>query len=336
MTSNSLHPTRCAIVLAGGDGKRLQPYIQQLFGTDLPKQYVNFIGTRSMLEHTYERVQQLISAARIYTVVAQDHLRRKEVRMQLRHRYSRTVVVQPVNRESGPGLLLPLMHLLKKHPNSTVAVFPSDHFVLQEKRFMAYVEKAFEEVEKFPSKIVFLGVPPSDPELEYGYILPDYQALGTKSQARSVKAFLEKPNTELVKKAVALGALWNTMVMVFRPEVFLQLVCMSLPMLYRHFQSIFKALDTPLESQFIEKSYKHMTPVDLSKDLIESMDVYSRSQLSVIPMDGVLWSDGGSIDRILSVLEKYIDRDGLRESIIPAAASYAIPAFSRMRMVSGL
>src|ERR1039457_6222852 len=91
MTSNPLHATRCAIVLAGGDGKRLQPYIQQLLGTDLPKQYVNFIGTRSMLEHTYGRVQTMISAERIFTVVAQDHLWRHEVRMQLSRRPLRTV-----------------------------------------------------------------------------------------------------------------------------------------------------------------------------------------------------------------------------------------------------
>lgn len=134
---------------------------------------------------------------------------------------------------------------------------------------MSYVEKAFEEVEKFPSKIVFLGVPPSDPESEYGYILPDYQTLEIKSQARSVKAFLEKPNAELAKKSVALGALWNTMVMVFRPEVLLQLVRMSLPLLHRNFQSIFKVLDTPLEAQFIEKIYRHMTPINLSKSAKE-------------------------------------------------------------------
>jgi mannose-1-phosphate guanylyltransferase len=228
------------------------------------------------------------------------------------------------------------MHLFKRHPNSTIAVFPSDHFVLQEERFLSYVEKAFEEVEKFPSKIVFLGVPPSDPESEYGYILPDYQAMERKSQARSVKAFLEKPDTILASKAVALGALWNTMVMVFRPEVLLQLISMSLPNLYRDFQSIFKALDTPLESAFIEKIYRNMAPVNLSKDLIESMDVHSSNQLSVIPMEGVFWSDWGSIDRILSVLEKIVDQDGPRESVIPIAASYAIPGLSRERMVAGL
>jgi mannose-1-phosphate guanylyltransferase len=336
MTSYALHPTRCAIVLAGGDGKRLKPCIQQLFGIDLPKQYVNFIGTRSMLEHTYGRIQKLISAPRVYTVVAQDHFRYREARTQLNHRPLGTVVVQPFNRDTAPGLLLPLMRLYKKHPNSTIAIFPSDHFVLQEECFMAYVERAFEEVEKYPSKVVFLGVPPSDPESEYGYILPDYQAPGMISEARTVKAFIEKPNAALARKAVALGALWNTMVMVFRPEVLLQLISISLPMLYRDFQSIFKVLDTPIESQFVEKIYRRMAPVNLSKDLIESIDVHSCSQLSVIPMEGVFWSDWGSMDRIFSVVGNSFTHNRPQESIVPAATSYGIPPLLRERMVAGL
>ena len=79
-----------------------------------------------------------------------------------------------------------------------------------------------------------------------------------------------------------------------------------------------------------------MAPVNLSKDLIESMDVHSRGQLSVIPMESVFWSDWGSIDRILSVIENIVGQDGPRESIIPVAASYSIPAISRPRMVAGL
>jgi mannose-1-phosphate guanylyltransferase len=41
------------LVLAGGDGRRLQAYVQQLRGEELPKQYINFVGRRSMLEHTF-------------------------------------------------------------------------------------------------------------------------------------------------------------------------------------------------------------------------------------------------------------------------------------------
>jgi hypothetical protein len=38
--------------LAGGESKRLEGYERQLRGKSLPKQYVNFIGTRSMLQYS--------------------------------------------------------------------------------------------------------------------------------------------------------------------------------------------------------------------------------------------------------------------------------------------
>jgi mannose-1-phosphate guanylyltransferase len=42
------------IVLAAGERKRLQPYVQEIRGEALPKQYVNLIGRRSMLDHTFQ------------------------------------------------------------------------------------------------------------------------------------------------------------------------------------------------------------------------------------------------------------------------------------------
>ena len=118
---------RCAIVLAAGEGRRLQPLISRLRGDALPKQYVNFIGKRSMLEHTFARAESLIEPRRIFTVISRDHLQYPEVHRQLSCRPSGTVVVQPENKETAPGLLLPLAHLYKHYPDSAVAVFPSDH-----------------------------------------------------------------------------------------------------------------------------------------------------------------------------------------------------------------
>jgi mannose-1-phosphate guanylyltransferase len=172
MKSNIVRPLRCGLVLAGGEGKRLQPYIRRLLGCDLPKQYVNFIGARSMLEHTYSRAERLIPEERIFTVATRDHFRFREVQKQLEKRPPKTIVVQPVNKETGPGILLPLMHLWKRYPNSIVAVFPSDHFIVQENLFAAYVRRAFKEVESCPAKIVFMGVKPTDSDPEYGYIIP--------------------------------------------------------------------------------------------------------------------------------------------------------------------
>jgi mannose-1-phosphate guanylyltransferase len=59
----------CGLVLAGGEGRRLRSYVQQLRGEELPKQYVNFVGRRSMLEHTFHRAEKLIPANQILTVV---------------------------------------------------------------------------------------------------------------------------------------------------------------------------------------------------------------------------------------------------------------------------
>jgi mannose-1-phosphate guanylyltransferase len=256
-----------------------------------------------MLEHTFDRAEQLIPPERLFTVVARDHLTHPQVRSQLSGRLPHTVVVQPVNRETGPGLLLPLTHLFLRYPNSTVAVFPSDHFILQEDLFVAYVQQAFEEVERYPSRIVFLGVEPTDPEPEYGYILPENQYLDSESPVKSVKTFLEKPEPRIAAQVISMGGMWNSMVMVFKPEFFLQLVSLTAPTLHRSFQMISKSLMASKSSSAIEEIYSVMLSVNLSKDLLEKFDVYSRNQLFAICMRDLFWSDWGSESRILAVVD---------------------------------
>jgi mannose-1-phosphate guanylyltransferase len=126
------------LVLAGGEGQRVKNFVRKLRGDDLPKQYVNFTGFYSMLEHTYRRVEKLIPRSRVLTIINQSHLKYPEVREQLRNRQRGTVIVQPVNRETGPGLLLPLTYLYKRDRNAVVAVFPSDQFILEADRLIPH------------------------------------------------------------------------------------------------------------------------------------------------------------------------------------------------------
>jgi mannose-1-phosphate guanylyltransferase len=62
------------IVLAAGEGKQLEPYVQEIIGEPLPKQYVQLIGNRSMLENTFHRAEKLIPPERLFTVVSRQHL----------------------------------------------------------------------------------------------------------------------------------------------------------------------------------------------------------------------------------------------------------------------
>lgn len=65
--------SRGAIVLGGGDGVRLRPYVEQRFGEARPQQYSVFYGRRSFLRHTLDRAEALVRPDRTVAVIAADH-----------------------------------------------------------------------------------------------------------------------------------------------------------------------------------------------------------------------------------------------------------------------
>src|SRR6188474_3050542 len=61
------------LALAGGDGVRLSDYVERRFGRRIPKQYCALLGSRSMLQHTLERMNRLTPPERTMTVIGADH-----------------------------------------------------------------------------------------------------------------------------------------------------------------------------------------------------------------------------------------------------------------------
>ena len=296
---------RCGIVLSAGNGTRLRELVHQRRGDDLPKQYINFVGSRSMLEHTYDRAQRSIPARQLFTVVAEEHLKYQEVRRQLASSPPGTVVVQPANKETAPGLLLPLLHIYKRYPEAVVAVFPSDHFVLEKDLFMRHVDDAFRLVESDTSRMVLLGLEPHGPDPEYGYIVPGekIKASGSDS-ARRVELFVEKPSIETAKKIITSGALWNTMVMVFACKTLLSVIQRAAPELDRAFRPILDAIGTPDEQRVIKQAYQNLPSINFSKGVLEVLPFEQRRGLVVLPVRGVTWSDWGTSDRLSSTLRQ--------------------------------
>jgi mannose-1-phosphate guanylyltransferase len=302
---------RCGIVLAGGEGKRLLPFIYRLRGDALPKQYVNFIGSRSMLEHTLARAERLIPPERLFIVVNQHHLTHPEIRCQLAGRPAGTVVVQPENNETGPGLLLPLLHVYRRYPDSTVTIFPSDHFIVGEERFMAHVNRACQAVEQHPSFVVMLGFEPSGPETEYGYILPSKDVRGRSPAAlHKVARFIEKPERHIARELILQGGLWNSMVIAFKVKTMLDLVERAAPLLFSFFEQIREFVGTREERDVVRESYGRMKTVNFSKEVLKAFPPDYPSPLLVLPVRGVFWSDWGSEERISSVIRQGIFCDG--------------------------
>lgn len=288
-----------AVVLAAGEGTRMNQFIRSSYGLCSPKQYIAFTGKRSMIQHTLDRVAQLVPPERTRIVVSPNHT--KEIRSQLSNLPDHTLVFQPYNRETAPGALLPLSYILKEDPEARIAFFPADHFIQEEDRFMRYVAAADQVVQRHPDQIALLGIQPEGPEVEYGWIAPaDPLPNADESGARKVGRFLEKPDREAAVAFYENGYLWNTFVSVLKASTLLALTQRYLHGIWRRFERIRGAIGTVHELSTIEREYRTMEPATLSRGIFERCP----DQTAVLEVKGVFWSDWGSSHRVLQTLQK--------------------------------
>src|ERR1044072_964669 len=74
-TSPSKRSERWAVILAGGDGTRLQSMTRSITGDDRPKQFVPVIGGSTLLEQTRRRVGLSVLPGHTFFVVTEKHQR---------------------------------------------------------------------------------------------------------------------------------------------------------------------------------------------------------------------------------------------------------------------
>lgn len=288
------------IILAGGAGKRLQDFTKRLYGYPRPKQYCVITGARSMLEHTFQRARLLISPDHLLTVITQSHKPyADEIPLD---QPPESYLIQPENRDTGPGLLLPLMKIHQYDPRSTVVTFPSDHFILDNKRFMEYVRHAVHFVKSYQDIIILIGVRPHRYEGEYGWVEPmkvNFSFRGVNFYP--VNRFIEKPQPDMVNALHANGSLWNTFVLVGQVSTFLKHFREHLPEVFQVFDSIYNTISTTQEEEAIRKAYRHLPPVNFSKSVLERITEH----LYVLEASGIYWSDWGNEQRIRHDVKRF-------------------------------
>jgi mannose-1-phosphate guanylyltransferase len=306
-----------AIVLAGGEGTRVRSFLKQLCGGSGLKQFSTIIGERSMLRCTLDRAERLIPAERILIVVGAHH--REEVEKQLQHWPRQNIIFQPANRDTAPGILLPLAHITDRDPEATVVVFPSDHFVLDEERFIGAVGKAVADSRTNPGKMVLLGMTPqAGEETEYGYIrVAQKRCRG--DDARPVAGFVEKPTLPRAKELIQQGALWNTMVFAAHNATLWAMVKQSSPVLYHAFRLVQITLHTAHSNRVLDHAYEIIPSLNFSSAICQPL----ASSLRVLPVADVGWSDWGTAGSILRTVQKLGRFDG---TFAPLERSQVQPA----------
>ncbi len=281
------------LILAGGDGKRLREFVRLRFNSDRPKQFCTFHGTRSMLGTTVDRVRRRILPQRLLVTINSRH--REFVEKDLCGVYEGNIIVQPENKETCAAILLPLLHIQQCDPGATVCIFPADHFVQHEARFMQLIESAAGYINSHPHDLLLVGAVAQYPETDYGWIEPSQvTSIEDSFEVLRVQKFWEKPSFQKAEQLTRRGCLWNTMVMVGRVTAFLEKFRRLTPDLFEAFQPIAESLGFPLEEEITRQVYASLPCMNFSVEILER----EVRDLVVLPARGVYWSDWGRGERI--------------------------------------
>ncbi len=282
------------VILAGGEGTRLRSLTRALYGADVPKQFAVLVGDKSLLQLTVERAARLTRFERILVIVGTK--REALARIQLEPYPGVELVVQPRNLDTGPGLLLPLARILARDPDAHVAVLPSDHYVSDATPLLEALRVDTR------GRITLLGVTPTAPEVEYGWIVAG-KRIG-RGRSFRIAHFVEKPVDAIAEELFRAGALWNTFVQVGSASTYWALARRYLPIHASVFEHYAESIGTAHERHELEQIYERMSPANFSNDLLSHADT-----LAVIPIVGTGWSDWGSPKRVFQSLAGSPDLD---------------------------
>lgn len=289
-----------AIMLAGGEGTRLKAFVQQCLGSDAPKQFCTFVGKRTMLQHTIHRASRLIPRSRMVVVGTEHH--RAYMEASLGAAPSEWILLQPFQRDTAPGLLLALVHVLRRDPAAVVAVFPTDHFVQPGWRFMETVSEAVRFASQNTGRnIVVLGAQPTAPEPDYGWIQPGQRmAAFIRRPLHRVEGFVEKPAIEEAGRLMEGGWLWNTMVIVAPAQSLFDLIAEAVPQVASYFAMVRLAIGTQQEKRVVQSVYRLLPSLSFSAAVLARHP----ERLAVLPVHDVVWSDWGRGDRVVGTLRR--------------------------------
>jgi mannose-1-phosphate guanylyltransferase len=286
-----------ALILAAGEGTRLRSLTTTVGGLTVPKQFCSLHGGESLLEEALGRGESVAHSGRVAAVVAAQH--RHWWNLPLRGLAPENLIVQPDNRGTAVGLLLPLLHLVRRDPDAVVVVLPADHFVRDEAVLARSLQHAAGLARADRRHVFLLGVAPDRADSELGYIVPSGDIA---AGAGLVRRFVEKPDLAVAHSLVGAGALWNAFILAASAQALLSLY-------ERRHASLAASLaaavcsdaGSPWDSAATRRLYATLPSLDFSRDVLEGQE----GRLRVLEVPSCGWNDLGTPQRVAETLERH-------------------------------
>ena len=286
-------PTLAVVIPAGGGGTRLWPRSRQ----ETPKQFLDIVGQRTMLQETADRLHTLVPSERLFVITNARHV--GPVREQLPKMPPENVIGEPQGRDSAPAIGL-MAALLEKRlgPETVMVVLPADHVVLNEAHFQAILRFAAQVAQD--GYLVTLGIPPTGPDVGFGYIQCGAKIAKDDSldlPAYQVSEFKEKPQKAVAEEYLRTGGyFWNAGMYIAQVGTLRSLFQTHLPQMEAGFAQIVAALGTADGADVMQEVFPTLEKVSIDYGIAEKAD-----KVAVIPAD-IGWNDVGSWTRLAEVL----------------------------------
>lgn len=283
------------IIMAGGDGTRLWPLSRE----KRPKQISQFLGEKTLLEETLERISGIFDPDNIYLSINRKQQENCAI-IAAKGTAAPQLLVQPANRNNAPFVLYMAMKIIHCHGNGVVCLFPADHKISDGAAFERDIRRALCYAAD-NHKIVAIGTQPDYPAQTYGYLKLEK---GREGIGR-VKEFTEKPSEHLAGRYLASGEyLWNTGIYVWTAEKIVNSFKRYLPKLHHVFLPIIPYLETEREQEMLAAIYQDVADISIDYGIMEQTD-------DLWAFEGCFdWADIGSYEAIDHLFAQ--DADGNR------------------------
>ena len=275
------------VVLAGGSGTRFWPRSRRARA----KQVLALDGERSMIQQTVERLKPLAEIEKTW-VITNEYLAH-EIADQLPMLPAAQIVQEPVARNTAPACGLAAFLIERDNPNAILGIFPSDHVIADEPRFLKALQKAI-ACAAAGENIVVLGIEPARAETGYGYIeTGDLTGDGT---ALHVRRFIEKPNQNRAEEFVAAGNYyWNSGMFLWSARTLANAVREHLPETAPLLETLAAAFGTPNFEEVFRTVYPKCENISVDYAVLEPRSAKGEhlSNLYCLPAE-FSWNDLGS------------------------------------------
>jgi len=274
------------VILAGGRGTRFWPLSRKRRA----KQLLALDGKQTMIQQTVSRLLPLAPAKRFWIITNEDS--RSEIARQIPRLNKPQIIAEPVGRNTAPAIGLAAFILLQSHPDAVIGMFPSDHVIGDEKRYLQVLEKGI-EIAAAGENIVVLGIRPTRAETGYGYIKT---GAPTETEAFRVRRFTEKPYAERAARFLEEGNyFWNSGMFLWSARTLAHALREHLPKTAPILEQIADAFGTRKFAEIFRRLYPKCENISIDYAVLEprSSKGDENSNIFCLPAD-FGWNDLGS------------------------------------------